>query len=206
MAKKRIILIVIACFSAVLLAAQTPSSILGKHPPRKPGMTDEEYSKEIEKAREQRRQSEKKKLRERVEAMRPPAWKRLLKISERQWKLIEPKIDAIQVIGRATWTGAPGGGGEDEQSFHWYKHSEGTHLTRAKAPHEMTEGDRLTDELVDLMRDENSKDAEIRKRIDALQQVRENARKELAKVGRDLAPLLTTPRQEAIFLIMGYID
>ena len=44
----------------------------------------------------------------------------------------------------------------------------------------------------------------IRKAIE-LQQVRENARKELPKVGRELAPLLTT-RQEAIFLIMGYID
>ena len=45
----------------------------------------------------------------------------------------------------------------------------------------------------------------IRKAIE-LQQVRENARKELPKVGRELAPLLTTTRQEAIFLIMGYID
>lgn len=75
-----------------------------------------------------------------------------------------------------------------------------------KTPDQMPEVYRIVEELIDLLEDESSKDEEIRKRIDALQQVRESARKELDAVGRELAPLLTTPRQEAIFLIMGYID
>jgi len=70
----------------------------------------------------------------------------------------------------------------------------------------MIEGEKLADELIDLLEDENSKEEEIKKKIDELQQVREKARKELAKVGQELAPLITTPRQEAIFLIMGHID
>jgi len=39
-----------------------------------------------------------------------------------------------------------------------------------------------------------------------LQQVREKARKEWPKAKRELAAVLTTPRQEAVFLIMGRID
>jgi len=206
MAKKRIVLVAIACFSATLLAAQGPSFLLRKHPPRKPGMTDEEHRSEIEKLVEERRQSKQRMDQERIEAMQPPAWKQLLRISERQWKMLEPKIDRIQVIGRAAWGGGAGSRGRDAQSFHWYKYSEGTPRTRAKAPHEMSDGERLADELVDLLRDENSKDEEIRKKIDALQRVRENARKELAEVKRELAAIPMTPRQEAIFLVMGCID
>jgi len=70
----------------------------------------------------------------------------------------------------------------------------------------MSQGERLADELVDLLRDENSKDEEIRTKIEALQRVRENARKELAEVKRELAAIPMTPRQEAIFLVMGCID
>jgi len=204
MIKNRIMLVFIACFSAVLLAAQTPSFTPRKLPPRKSGMTDEEYRKEIEKAIEQRRQSERNMRNEQIEAMFPQAWKRLLRISDRQWKLIEPKVNKIQVIGWTTRACAAGHGGIED--FHWYKYSEGTTRTSAKAPHEMSEGQRLADELVDLLEDENSKDEQIRKKIDELQQARENARKELPRAKLELAPLLTTPRQEAIFLIMGYID
>jgi len=70
----------------------------------------------------------------------------------------------------------------------------------------MPEEYRIIEELIDVLEDENSKDDNIRMKIDELQQVREKARKELAKVGQELAPLITMPRQEAIFLIMGYID
>lgn len=206
MAKKRIILVVIACFSVAVLAVQTPSFMPPKRPHRKPGMTDEEYRNDIEKAHEEWKQQRSKASEKRINLMAREAWKRLLRISERQWKLVEPKIDAIQVIGWTTWACAVGYGGEDEQSFHWYRHSEGAPLKRAKAPHEMSEGERLADELVDLLRDENSSDEDIRKKIDAIQKVREKARKELDAVGRELAPLLTTTRQEAIFLIMGYIN
>lgn len=71
---------------------------------------------------------------------------------------------------------------------------------------ELTEGERIVEELIDLLEDENSKDEEIRKKRDALQQFRENARRELVKARRELAAVLTSPRQEAVFLIMGSID
>jgi hypothetical protein len=168
-------------------------------------MTDEEHRREIEKLIEERRQSKQRMDQERIEPMRPPAWKQLLRISERQWEMLEPKIDRIQLVGWTTWACAKGYGGEDHESFHWHRHTEAM-LGPAKAPHERIEGEILADELVDLLEDEDSKDEEIREKIDALQQVRENARKELAEVGKELVPLLTTARQEAIFLIMGAID
>lgn len=209
MAKHRSILLVIACFSAVLLAAQASSFALRKVPPRRAGMTAEEHSKEIERAHDEAKQQRLKASEEGLKALDVrflQARIGLLRISERQWRTIEPIIDKIQVLGGTAWAGAPGWGGREERDFHWYKHSEGTHLTRAKALHEMSDGERLADELVDLLRDENSKGEEIRTKITALQRVRENARKELVEVKRELAAIPMTPRQEAIFLIMGCID
>ena len=71
---------------------------------------------------------------------------------------------------------------------------------------ELTEGEKIVEELINLLEDENSKDGEIRKKMDALQQFREKARKEFAKVGQELAAVLTSPRQEAVLLLIGYID
>ena len=142
---------------------------------------------------------------ERIRLMAREAWKRLLRISERQWKIIEPKADKVEILIWTRRACARAWGGDGEKSFHWRRHSEGA-LGPAKAPHEMTEGEKLADELVDLVDDENSKDEEIRKKIDQLQQVREKARKEWPRAKQELAALLTTPRQEAIFLIMGRID
>ena len=186
------------------MADQTPSFTSQKLPPRKPGMTDEEYRKEIEKTVENRMDQDRKMRQKRIKAMFPQAWKRLLRTNERQWKLIEPKVDKIQVLGWTSWASAAGSGGIED--FHWYKHSEGAPLQTAKAPHEITEGERLADELVGLLEDEKSTDEQIRKKIDELQQVRENARKAMPKAKKELAKVLTTPRQEAILLIMGYID
>ena len=70
----------------------------------------------------------------------------------------------------------------------------------------MTEGERIVEELTDLLEDKNSKEEEIRQKIDALQRARAKARKALPKAKQELAAVLTTPRQEAVFLLMGGID
>jgi len=158
----------------------------------------------IEKWYTERNQKIRRSSEERMGLMAREAWKRLLRVNEQQWKILEPKIDKILALYWSTWACVAGYGGIED--FHWHRHSEGTGLTMAKTPNEMIEGEKIADELVDLLRDEISKDEDIRKKIDELQQVREKARKELPKVGQELAPLITTPRQEAIFLIMGYID
>ena len=71
---------------------------------------------------------------------------------------------------------------------------------------ELREASRNVDKLVDLLRREDTTDEELRKQIDALQQVREKARKERPKAKQELAATLTTPRQEAVLLLLGFID
>jgi hypothetical protein len=71
---------------------------------------------------------------------------------------------------------------------------------------ELSEGQRIIELLIDLLRREDTTDEELRKQIDALQQAREKARKEWPKARQELAATLTTPRQEAVFLLMGDID
>ena len=202
----------VGCFSIALFAGQMLSwAHASNHmaiPPRPRGeslraLTKEQRAKAMEKWRTDFKQQMARSSEERLRLIKGEAWKRLLRISERQWKIIEPRIDKVEVlIWRRRACAAAWGGIED---FHWRRHSEGV-LGPAKAPHEMIEGEKVADQLVDLLEDENSKEEEIRKKIDQLQQVREKARKEWPKAKRELAAVLTTPRQEAVFLIMGRID
>jgi membrane-bound ClpP family serine protease len=78
-------------------------------------------------------------------------------------------------------------------------------MVKAKAPDELTEGEKIAEEFIDLLENENAKE-EIRRKIDALQRAREKARKQLPEARKELAAVLTSPRQEAVFLLMGYID
>lgn len=205
MTKLRIILVAIVCFSMTGFARQTRQDVLTRGAIFHKGMTEAEMSKAVREWRDQRTQASQKRAREHIKLMLREAWKRELRISEQQWKLIEPKVDKVQVVGWRECVSAFGST-DSAGSFHCKRPSRDGGPMSGKTPDQMPEVYRIVEELIDLLEDENSRDAEIRKRIDALQQVREDARKELAKVGRELAPLLTTPRQEAIFLIMGYID
>jgi Spy/CpxP family protein refolding chaperone len=69
----------------------------------------------------------------------------------------------------------------------------------------LNESQRIVEELIDLLEDETSKDEEIRKKIQALQEARAEALREYANAQEELATVLTTPRQEAVFLIKGAI-
>lgn len=79
-------------------------------------------------------------------------------------------------------------------------------MVKAKAPDEMSEGEKIVEELTDLLEDENSKEEEIKQKIDALQQAKEKARKALPKARQELRKVLTTPRQEAVLLLWEFID
>jgi membrane-bound ClpP family serine protease len=79
-------------------------------------------------------------------------------------------------------------------------------MVKAKAPDELTEGEKIAEEFIDLLENENAKEEEIRRKIDALQRAREKARKQLPEARKELAAVLTSPRQEAVLLLMGYID
>jgi len=206
MAKYKIILISVACFSVVVLADQRPLYMPPKLPPLKPGMTPEEYHQEVEKAIEQQRREQRERDKEYMDLMSMQAWMRLLRVSEQQWKNIEPKYRKENDLAWEIWTGAPGSGGRNEHDFHWHRRSKGNGSREAKAPDEMTEGERIVEALTDLLENKDATNEQIRKQIHALQQAREKAKKELPKAKQELAKVLATPRQEAIFLILGHID
>ena len=212
MAKKRIILIVIVCFSIAVFAGQTPSQkqIFPFRPKFLPGMTGEEYKKEIEKWHLQRQQQKREKnwrFNNLGKSVVMELRKQTLGITKRQWKLIEPKYKKVETLSREAhlriFTRVHRN--RDKISFHWKKLSEDNYFRKAKAPAELTEGEKIAEKLVDLLENEESKDREIRQKMDALQQAREKARKELPQAERELCELLT-PRQEAVLLLWEFID
>lgn len=207
MATQKIILVAIVCFSVAGFAGQTRQGKPPGGPRLKKGMTDAEKLKMMEPLFKPMLQREERD-RERRRLMRREAWKRLLRISERQWKIIKPKVDKMYILG---WRKSMRASVEIDRigSSRWRRPSR--RMDRwppapDKTFDELTESEKIVEELIDVLEDENSKDEEIRKKMDALQQFRENARRELAKVGQELRGVLTTPRQEAVFLIMGSID
>lgn len=207
MAMRRITLVAIACFSIGGFAGQPRQGMPPVRPRWERGMTAEEHAREMERWREQHRLWERKRAHEQIRLLVREAWKHELRVTERQWRIIEPKYEREELVSWTTWASAAYGI-KDGQTFYWRKATEdrGGGWAPPKTPDELTEGQRIVSELIDLLRQEDARDEELRQKIDALQQVREKARKELPKARRELAALLTTPRQEAVFLIMGRID
>ena len=217
MTKQRMILVSLVCFLIAAFAGQTMSQMgsSNRKPIRKMGpdpiitwdSSNKKYT--IKDTKEWFHQFRQQRLRESEERFRPmerEAWKRLLRVNEQQWKMIEPKNEAYFALSHEAYVTALGSRGRDEQSFSWIKHSKGTGGIRAKTPEEMTEGQKLADELIDLLEDDKSTDEAVRQKIDALQKVRDDARRQLPKARKELAAVLTTPRQEAVFLLLGCID
>jgi hypothetical protein len=205
MAKYKILIVLVVCFS-VALAGQGPSYMPLKIPLPKPGMTAEEQKEEVRKAIEQHKRQERERDKEYMDLMARQAWIRLLRVSESQWNLINPKSKKANDLSWDVWIGA-GFGGRDMESFHWNKPSDTPqHPMEFKSRDQWTEGYIIVEELIELLEDEKSTDESIREKIDALQQVREKARKALPKAKQELSKVLTTPRQEAVFLLLGDID
>ena len=206
MAKKRIILVLAVCFSIAVFTVQTLSQVPTRPPRWERGMTAEEMRKEIVKWDAQRKQQERERSKEYINLMERQAWKRLLRVTDQQLKLIEPKFEKVLDLGFQAYVGAASGG-RNEESFYWNRPSDShLHPMEGKARNQMPERYRIVEELIDLLEDENSKDEEIRQKIDALQQAREKAKRQLPKARQELAAVLTTPRQRAVFLLMGFID
>jgi len=204
MATQKIILVAIVCFSVAGFAGQPRQ---GRDPILKKSMTDAEKLKAFEPLFKPMLQMEERD-RKRKRLMRREAWKRLLRISERHWKIIKTKVDKVDILG---WKMSVRASVETDRigSSRWRRPSR--RMDRwppapDKTPDELTESEKIVEELIDVLEDENSKDEEIRKKMDALQQFREKAQRELAKAKQELRDVLTSPRQEAVFLIMGSID
>jgi len=175
-------------------------------PIRKPGVTKEEFHNEVEEFFEQQRRQKREVNKEHMNFLVRQAWPRLLRIPERQWIRIKPKSEKVRDLLFQSHVGA-GSGVRDLESFHWNRPSESHyHPMEDMARDQMPEGYRIVEELIDLLEDEKSRDEQIRNKINELQQARKKAREALPQAKKELAVVLTTPHQEAIFLILGQID
>ena len=206
MAKQKLIIVLTACLT---LGAIGSTLRPPQHKPRKPpslrGLTDDEKKETMEKRVDDQHLKERIADYEYLAEMTSQAIKNELRVTEGQWRIIEPKYERqIQLmcdsLARASHRVATG-------KETWIKPTENK-LGRAlpKTFAELTEAEKAVEELIDLLRKEDATDEELRKKIDALQQAREKARKEWLKAKQELAATLKTPRQEAVFLLMGYID
>jgi len=82
-----------------------------------------------------------------------------------------------------------------QSGWRWYKPSE------RKTPSELTEGERICEELLKLIEDNNSRPEEIEQKMEALQKIRQEAKKQLAKAQQELGEVLTF-HQEAALIMM----
>jgi hypothetical protein len=143
-----------------------------------------------------------------------------LEVTEEQWKVIKPKLDQVQnlrlqvkISMRAGWgpQRKPGSTGPEymdpkylhEWSWRWSKPSE------SKESDELTESERIIEELINLVEAQNTTAEEFDLKMDALRKIRsrqeaekESKKGELSKALQELRGVLTT-RQEAALVLMG---
>ena len=143
-----------------------------------------------------------------------------LGVTEEKWKVIKPKLEKVQnlrsqakISMRAGWgpRRLPGSTGPEymdpkylhEWSWRWFKPSE------SKKPNELTESERIIEELINLVEAKNTTAEEFKLRINAFRNIRDRQedekkkkKEELSKAQQELREVLTT-RQEAALVLMG---
>jgi len=135
--------------------------------------------------------------------------KKGLKASEEHWKAIKPILEEIQrlqikscsSVGLLLTSSSGDGLRAIEPAFQW-KIS-----WKDKAPAELTEAQRIANDLVDLVDKKNTTSEEFTRKMAALRESRsalEKQKSQLAEARRELRELLTT-RQEAVLVLMGWL-
>jgi len=211
MAKQRMIVVLITCLTLAALTGGSPSPrrthrVTLPDPQSLRGLTNAEASEVIRKSIADQMLQGRISNDEYHMARRKQALMNELRVSEAQWRIIEPKYES-QIQLMLDTRARSSSENSKHLGHHWIKPTEDGGLRPVPPTFaELREAYRNVDKLVDLLRREDSTDEELRKQIDALQQAREKARREWRKARRELAAALTTPRQEAVFLLIGHID
>ena len=211
MARQRLIFVLIACLTlgAIGGTLKPPQDIWTEHP-RLYGLTHEEAKDVMDKWFADQELKQRIATYEYIEEMTRQAMKNELRVNEAQWRIIEPKYKRQFRLMKDTCARSGSvfrvfSNKDKDLGFKWIKPTE-SESGLPKTFAELSEAYRNVEKLVDLVRREDTTEEEFRKQIDALQQAREKARKEWLKARQELAAVLTTPRQEAVFLLLGDID
>ncbi|UCE46313.1 MAG: hypothetical protein JSW47_11900 [Phycisphaerales bacterium] len=106
MATRQTIIGAIVCVFVAAFAAQSRMSVPLKFPRWERGMTKEEHANQVREAIEQRRLEKRKLAHEHIAQMAREAWKNELRVSERQWQIVEPKKRKEELVAWTTWARA----------------------------------------------------------------------------------------------------
>jgi len=138
-----------------------------------------------------------------------------LRPTEEQWKLIKPKLEKVQRLRNQacstvgfllTSSSGSGTSPRDNRSrnvpnFQWRI------SWKDKAPGELTEAQKIANELMDLVENKNTTAEEFKQKMDALRKSRrklEKLKRQLSEAREELREVLTT-RQEAALVLKGWL-
>ena len=136
--------------------------------------------------------------------------KQALKATDEDWEVLQPRIEKVQTLSRQTrgmgGMGAffgrrrmPGGGPGGPGGM------PGGRRGGAESARELTEVEKQIQELATVLENEEADPEEIKEKLTALREARENAKQELAKAQDELREVVTL-RQEAQLVLMGMLD
>ncbi len=226
MSTRKIIIGLFVCLSIAVFAGRTLSQTQGRENTSE--VTDpESWVQQWQRRHEQRRQQWQMQNKKRIEQLEKrsrtesakkadESMKQALRATERQWKVIKPRLDKVEYLSKqarvsmapASFRRSRGSGGGPNNRQTAPKVEEGWKWSKAwedKAPNELTEGERICEELLELLEDKDSKQEEIEQKVEALREVRKEAGKQLAKAQQELREVLTF-RQEATLVLMRYLN
>ena len=196
---------------------------------RQRNMTAEERSKEMLRQSQLRQEQ----MQKAMEQAHDEAYRQLIGANKRQWQVIKPKIDKVRDVSLLTRasimldyfkidpnsnskTGSQNG---YKYGWKWIRPSEreksdesenkfssvGISTTLdSKKLNESTEGEKICEELLNLLEDKNSKEEDIRQKIEALLKVRQKGQEEVNKAKQELREVVTF-RQEAALVWLGLV-
>jgi hypothetical protein len=131
-----------------------------------------------------------------------------LKPTEEQWKIIKPKLEKVRDLRDRSHsniglllTSSSGDKGRNEPNWQWRTRWKDT------PPKELTEAQRIANELMALVDKESTTAEQFRRKMDALRKSRielAELKKQYAEARRELRGVLTV-RQEAALVLMGWL-
>jgi hypothetical protein len=155
--------------------------------------------------------------------------RRMLGVNDEQWAQIKPRLDHIERLkaeinasidpgsfgtGPDSELGAMNGGGwaggfafssqSGPNGTRYQSWSSGPPSARTDSSGSVR-SEILCRELYEMLQTSNAPIVQIRQRIAALRQTKDQARRQLAQERKDLSTMVN-PRQEAALIVMGYLD
>lgn len=203
-------LILLLCLFAFAATGASRSRIRPKHSALEEAQDVSQSKKAIDELREQIDQSDKEET-ERITRLLMGRYfttlKRVLKASDRQWLLLEPRIVRCMELSAEAGRGAQGCQVSIiEGPAHWTRHGEPDEALADLCFYGPTQGKRAADELMSVLEDAQATEQQIKQKMDALQRARDKARRQLPEARRELREVLNGPRQEAILTITRVLD